>query len=50
MKKITWQGLGTAQLRVGKTVEVKDCLEARVPAHRVKADFGPGLGVKTSIA
>ena len=36
-------------MRVGKIIEVEDFLEARVPAFKIKVDFGK-LGVKVSSA
>jgi tRNA-binding protein len=50
MREITWQDFEDVELRVGRIVEVMDFPEARVPAYRVKADFGPELGVKNSSA
>jgi tRNA-binding protein len=37
-------------IRVGRVVEVQDFPEARKPAYKLRIDFGPGLGVKTSSA
>jgi len=50
MPEITWQQFELVELRVGTIVDVADFPEARVPAYRVKADFGPGIGVKRSSA
>ena len=36
-------------MRVGKIIEVEDFLEAKVPAFKIKVDFGK-LGVKVSSA
>ena len=37
-------------MRVGRIVAVDDFPEARVPAYRLRIDFGPDLGVKRSSA
>ncbi len=37
-------------VRVGTVVEARPFPEARKPAFRLRIDFGPGLGVKTSSA
>jgi tRNA-binding protein len=50
MKVISWSDFAQVELRVGTIVEVKDFPEARVPAYKVKADFGPQIGVKKSSA
>ena len=50
MKEINWQEFEQVELRVGTIVEVDDFPEARVPAYKVKADFGPEIGVKKSSA
>lgn len=49
MKVIAWNDFAQVELRVGTIVEVEDFPEARVPAYKVKADFGSQIGVmKTS--
>ena len=35
-------------IRLGKIVDVQDFPEARRPAFKLKVDFGPEIGVKTS--
>lgn len=50
MKEINWQEFEQVELRVGTIIEVEDFPEARVPAYKVKADFGPEIGVKKSSA
>jgi tRNA-binding protein len=37
-------------MRVGRVVEVEDFPEARKPAWKLRIDFGPELGEKTSSA
>lgn len=50
MRTISWDEFEQVELRVGTIVEVADFPEARKPAYRIKADFGPGVGVLQSSA
>lgn len=50
MEEISWQQFEVVELRTGTIVEVEDFPEARVPAYKIKADFGPEIGVKKSSA
>jgi tRNA-binding protein len=50
MKTITWEQFEQVQLRAGTIVEVEDFPEARVPAYKIKADFGADIGIKKSSA
>jgi len=50
MKEITWNDFEAIELRVGKIVEVEDFPEAKIPAYKIKADFGPEFGIKKSSA
>ena len=50
MKVVSWSDFAQVELRVGTIVEVEDFPEARVPAYKVKADFGPQIGVMKSSA
>jgi tRNA-binding protein len=50
MQTITWQDFESVELRVGRIVAVHDFPEAKIPAYRVEADFGPGLGIKKASA
>ena len=50
MQEISWQQFEVVELRTGTIIEVEDFPEARVPAYKVKADFGPEIGVKKSSA
>ncbi|MFQ2253640.1 tRNA-binding protein [Aeromonas hydrophila] len=50
MQTISWQDFEMVELRVGTLVRVEPFLEARRPAYKVWADFGPELGVRKSSA
>lgn len=50
MQQISWQQFEMVELRCGTIIEVEEFPEARVPAYKIKADFGPGIGVKKSSA
>ena len=50
MKEITWDEFAVVELRVGTIVEVEDFPQARRPAYQVRADFGPGIGVRKASA
>lgn len=50
MKEISWQEFDQVELRVGTIIEVEDFPEAKTPAYKVKADFGPEIGIKKSSA
>ncbi len=50
MKGITWQEFEAVELRVGTILKVEPFPEARKPAYKVWADFGPEIGTrKTSV-
>ena len=50
MEEISWDEFAIVELRVGTIVEVEDFVEARKPAYKVKADFGPEIGVRRASA
>jgi len=50
MKQISWSEFEIVELRVGKIIEVETFPEARVPAYKVRADFGPAIGIRKSSA
>ncbi|WP_265451495.1 tRNA-binding protein [Aeromonas salmonicida] len=50
MQTISWQQFEMIELRVGTLVRVEPFPEARRPAYKVWADFGPELGVHKSSA
>lgn len=50
MKPIDWKDFEQVELRVGTIVSVEDFPEARKPAYKIKAEFGPDIGIKQSSA
>ena len=46
MKSITWDEFASVELRVGTVLKVEAFPEARKPAYKVWADFGPEIGEK----
>lgn len=50
MEAITWKEFEKIELRVGTIVEVEDFPEARLPAYKIKVDFGKDIGIKKSSA
>jgi tRNA-binding protein len=50
MKTISWKEFENIELRAGKIIEVKDFPEAKKPAYIITADFGEGIGIRTSSA
>lgn len=50
MEEISWQQFEMVELRTGTIIEVEDFPEARIPAYKIKADFGPEVGIKKSSA
>lgn len=45
---ISYEDFEKVDMRLGKIAEVEDFPEARNPAFKLKIDFGPELGIKTS--
>ncbi len=50
METINWADFEKVELRIGTIIEVEDFPEARVPAFKLKVDFGDEIGVKKSSA
>jgi len=49
LEQIQWADFEKVELRIGTVTAVEPFPEARVPAYRIHADFGPEIGVlKTS--
>jgi tRNA-binding protein len=48
--EITWEQFEAVDMRVGRVLEVEDFPEARVPAWKLRIDFGPEVGEKASSA
>jgi tRNA-binding protein len=47
---ITWEQFEAVDMRVGRVLEVAEFPEARVPAWKLRIDFGPRVGEKWSSA
>jgi tRNA-binding protein len=47
---ISYEDFRKVVMKVGRIVEVKDFPEATKPSYKLKIDFGPDIGVKTSSA
>src|SRR6266478_6289885 len=50
MDQITYDDFAKVDIRVGRIVQVDEFPQARKPAYKLRIDFGPELGVKTSSA
>lgn len=50
MNQITWDDFEKIELRVGTIIEVSEFPEAKIPAYKIKADFGSEIGIKNSSA
>ncbi len=50
MDSISWSDFEKIDLRAGTVVEVKEFPEARIPAFKLKIDFGAEIGIKQSSA
>jgi tRNA-binding protein len=50
MDTITWDDFDKVELRVGTVLQVEDFPEVKKPAYRLKVDFGPEIGIKSSSA
>jgi len=50
MQPITWPDFEKIEIRVGTIVEVENFPEAKIPAYKIKVDFGSEIGIKKSSA
>jgi len=50
METISWADFEKVELRIGTIIEVEDFPEARIPAFKLKVDFGDDIGIKKSSA
>jgi tRNA-binding protein len=50
VKTITWEEFAQVELRVGTIVEAHEFPEAKIPAYKIVADFGPEIGIRKSSA
>jgi len=50
METINWDDFEKVDLRVGTIIEVEEFPEARHPAYKIRADFGPVIGIKKASA
>jgi tRNA-binding protein len=50
MKEISWNDFETVELRAGTIIEVEDFPEAKIPAYKVKVNFGDEIGIKKTSA
>ncbi|MBM3137488.1 MAG: tRNA-binding protein [Chloroflexi bacterium] len=50
MDTISWADFEKVELRVGTILQVEDFPQAKKSAYRLKVDFGPEIGVRSSSA
>jgi tRNA-binding protein len=50
VSEITWEQFEAVDMRIGRVLEVDEFPEARVPAWKLRIDFGPEVGQKRSSA
>jgi len=46
MRQISWDEFEAVELRAGTIIGVEEFPEARKPAYKITADFGPDIGVR----
>lgn len=50
MAEISWEEFARVELRVGTILAAEDFRQAKKPAYKITADFGPEIGIKRSSA
>jgi tRNA-binding protein len=50
MAQITYDDFAKVDIRVGRIVQADEFPQAKKPAYKLRIDFGPELGIKTSSA
>jgi tRNA-binding protein len=50
MPQITYDDFAKVDIRVGRIVQADEFPQAKKPAYKLRIDFGPELGIKTSSA
>lgn len=50
MDTISWSEFENVELRVDTVIKVENFLQAKKSAYRLKLDFGPEIGIKSSSA
>jgi tRNA-binding protein len=50
MPQITYDDFAKLDIRVGRIVQADEFPQAKKPAYKLRIDFGPELGIKTSSA
>ena len=50
MSEISWEQFEAVDMRIGRIVSVEEFPEARVPAWKLRIDFGPEIGERLSSA
>ncbi len=48
MSQINYEDFEKIDIRVGRVLEITDFPEAKKPAYKLKIDFGPEIGIKSS--
>ena len=48
--QISYEDFRKVDMRVGRVIEINDFPEAKKPSYKMKIDFGPRIGVKSSSA